>query len=302
MHPTFDPDALRPGDVLLMKGIGAVSDLIAWFGDSTYSHAAIVVDDGMLVEAASPRSRRVSVAARLGQGAYYDFVDAFRPTRHDGTPTRPADRTAAVVSAQTLLEVPYALDGLLQMAVFAALRDRIPTHAGVRWIIRVLIDHLVEDDPSQMVCSELVYRALDGATTAPEHLLRPKVIVSAMLDAPFPTVDWIELWQEFEQARRSSVALAGRVAPVVPAASTASPDALESPTVSDPDLLECYARLRDTRAARAPGLLSAPVDPNPNPKLVMPVDLETSPSLRRLGRLPLTEVPSTPAGDARTLE
>ena len=238
----------------------------------------------------------------MGQGAYYDFVDAFRPTRHDGTPTRPADRTAAVVSAQTLLEVPYALDGLLQMAVFAALRDRVPTHAGVRWIIRVLIDHLVEDDPSQMVCSELVYRALDGATTAPEHLLRPKVIVSAMLDAPFPTVDWIELWQEFEQARRSSVALAGRVAPVVPAASTASPDALESPTVSDPELLQCYARLRDTRAARAPGLLSAPVDPNPNPKLVMPVDLETSPSLRRLGRLPLTEVPSTPAGDARTLE
>jgi hypothetical protein len=139
MTPEIDPATLRPGDVLLMRGIGAVSELIAWFGDSTYSHAAIVVDDGQLIEAAAPVSRRVPVSLRLAQGAYYDFIDAYRPTRPDGRPLTRSERDTVAAAASAELDVPYPLDALLQMALFAALRNRVPANATVRWLIRQLI-------------------------------------------------------------------------------------------------------------------------------------------------------------------
>ncbi|WP_394002661.1 hypothetical protein ACF3M1_16975 [Luteimonas sp. WGS1318] len=269
MTPFVDPATLRPGDVLLMRGIGPVSDLIAWFGDSTYSHAAVMVDDAHFVEAAAPVSRRVRLADRLTQGAYYDFIDVLRPTRGSGEPLDDSARAAIAEGATACLDVPYPLDALLQMAVFAGLRNRIPADAGVRWLLRELIDHLIADDPSHMVCSELVYRAFLAAD------LPPALIVSAQLDLPFPTIDVAELIREWREA--SGKTHAALTAPSPETTMLTSEDALNA----------AFARLRATRTTAAATLGMPPVL-RPSPRDVLPVDLETSPQLRRLGRLPLT--------------
>ncbi|KPN16978.1 hypothetical protein AO715_02505 [Xanthomonas sp. Mitacek01] len=268
MTPFVDPAVLRAGDILLMRGIGPVSELIAWFGDSTYSHAAAMIDDAHFVEAAAPVSRRVALADRLTQGAYYDFIDVLRPTRADGEPLDDGQRNAIASGALGCLDVPYPLDALLQMAVFATLRNRIPADAGVRWLLRMLIEHLIADDPSHMVCSELVYRACLAAD------LPPAVVVSARLDLPFPSIDIAELIREWREAQGKTH---GALALPAPA---------ETGVASEDDLSEAFARLRATRDAPTPALGMPPVV-RAVPRDVMPVDLETSPQLRRLGRLPL---------------
>ncbi|TDK31008.1 hypothetical protein [Luteimonas terrae] len=264
MTPFLDPAALRAGDILLMRGIGPVSELIAWFGDSTYSHAAVMIDDAHFVEAAAPVSRRVALADRLTQGAYYDFIDVLRPTGTDGEPLDDTQRSAIASDALGCLDVPYPLDALLQMAVFATLRNRIPADAGVRWLLRMLVEHLIADDPSHMVCSELVYRACLAAD------LPPAVVVSARLDLPFPAIDIAELIREWREAQGKTH---GALALPAPAATGIA---------SEEDLTEAFARLR----APMPALGMPPVV-RPVPRDVMPVDLEASPQLRRLGRLPL---------------
>ncbi|MCG6117259.1 MAG: hypothetical protein MEQ07_03570 [Aquimonas sp.] len=272
MTPFIDPAQLRPGDVLLMKGIGAVSDLIAWFGDSSYSHAALMVDGGAFVEAALPVSRRVMLVDRLKQSDHYDFIDVYRPTQSSGRPLQDAERATITDAATALLGVDYPLDALLQMAVFAGLRNRIPADKGLRWLLREILDHLVKQDPKHMVCSELVYSALRNASQA------PALIISAQLDLPVPKINVTELIKEWLQAHGKSLASAAAIGPH---------EAAEN------ELAERFAQLRAQRAGLAkqaalalPALGMPPVL-DANPKNVLPVDLETSPQLRLMGRLPL---------------
>jgi hypothetical protein len=56
--------------------------------------------------------------------------------------------------------------------------------------------------------------------------------------------------------------------------------------VGEDELLDGYARLRATLGSRDNATIALAM--TANPKTVMPVDLETSPNLRRLGRLPLS--------------
>lgn len=268
---SFAPSQLRPGDVLLMRGHGPVSDLIAWFGDSIYSHAALMVDTDHLVEAALPTSRLVPLQTRLTQGKDYAFIDVFRPTRPDGTPLSDAERQAIAAAGRGLIGVAYPLDALLQLALVATLRNRIPADARLRWWLRMLIDELLTDDPQQMVCSELVYTALRTAGLA------PALIVSAQLDLPLPAIDLGSLIEEWREAR-------GRRHP----ATLAAPSPTE---MLDADgLAASFQTLKQARHGTPPGLraLGMPGLPTVNPADVLPVDLETSPQLRRAGRLPLT--------------
>jgi CheY-like chemotaxis protein len=280
MTPFFNPADLRAGDVLLMKGIGPISDLIAWFGDSNYSHAAIMVDREHFVEAAPPVSRVVRLAERLRQVGHYDFIEALRPTRGSGQPLDASQREALAAAARANLEVKYPLDAMVQMAVFAALRQRVPADALLRWLLREIIDHITADDPQHMMCSELVYRALHAAKLA------PALVISAQLDLPMPAIDLVELLRAWRQARGKPLAL----------------QAVEPAAVSEVELEQSFQRLREHRAVLAgvpkrhadlagaeveSARLSMPPVLNPKPANVLPVDLETSPQLRRLGRLPL---------------
>lgn len=294
MSEWIDPASLRPGDVLLMRGVGAVSDLIAWFGDSTYSHGAILVDPEHLVEAALPLSRIVPLADRLQQGDHYDFIDAYRPTRRDGRPLGAEDRNRLAAAARGLLGLGYPLDGLLQMAVIAALRNKLPADLRIRFLLHRLLDHLLREDPRQAVCSELVYRAFVSADEAGAPALSPQLVPSGQLDLPFPPIDWKELVAEWEAARKRSPTLPPAPEAGLMAAPTV-PSGAEDSSVFPP-LEERFARLREARRAvpvALPTLASLPgehlpVLPDPNPGDVLPVDLETSPNLRRLGRLALT--------------
>jgi len=273
VSPFIDPAQLRAGDVLLMKGIGAVSDLVAWFGDSIYSHAAIMVDAEYFVEAAPPVSRRVRLADRLKQVQHYDFVTAMRPTRASGQPLDRVERAAVAEASLAYVDVKYPLDSLVQMALAAALRNRVPANAGLRWLLRQVLDRLHDFDPTQLVCSELVYAALREAKLA------PALIISAQLDQPLPKVDVGELiraWLELRGKRAGTIELT-------------QGEALE---LDEASLMESFEQVRQQRldapakAARERALGMPPVL-NPNPRNVLPVDLETSPQLRLLGRLPL---------------
>ena len=267
MNPYFKTQDLRAGDVLLMKGIGQVSDLIAWFGDSIFSHAAIMVSDTHFVEAAAPTSREVAISDRLQQGDYYDFVEAYRPCDSQGMPLDDKQRQAISAAAQHYLDVAYPMDALLQLALFASLRNRIPADDRLRWLLREIIDHIMSFDPKHMVCSELVYAAMDKAKVP------PCVIIGAQLDQPFPHIDVVELIKEWlEDTKRTSQT------------GTLASDTKQS--VDEADLKHSFERLRQHRATPARAMTPIPV-PSPNPADVMPVDLETSPQLRRLGRLDL---------------
>lgn len=275
MTTFIDAAQVRPGDVLLMKGISAISDLIAWFGDSTYSHAALMVDGGDFVEAAPPVSRRVALSARLRQGAHYAFIDVYRPTRASGLPLQTAQRDALAKAGGALVGSGYPLDDMLQMGVFAGLRNRLPADAWLRWLLLQVLNELVNQNPKHMMCSELVYYGMREAQLA------PALIVSAQLDLPMPAIDVVQLIKEWLAARGKSVA------------ATVAEGA--APEVSDVQLQALFQALQSERSEVEPArtlaapALGMPPVLNANPKNVLPVDLETSPQLRRVGRLRLTE-------------
>jgi hypothetical protein len=276
MTPYFDPAGLRAGDVLLMKGISQVSNLIAWFGDSIYSHAAIMVGGGEFVEAALPQSRLVKLADRLKQVDHYDFITAYRPTQRSGEALDPAQHRALDTASRAQLGVNYPLNALVQMAVFAGLRNRVPADAKLRWLLREVLDYVLKFDPKNMVCSELVFKAMRDAQLA------PALIVSAQLDLPLPKIDIVALIKEWLGARGETT----------DARAALGLEAVEE--ADEASLQQRFEALRAARSGDAPRAamaaelnLGMPPVLNPNPRNVLPVDLETSPQLRLLGRLPL---------------
>lgn len=289
-----DAGALQPGDTLLMLGRGPLSALIAWCGDSIYSHAALVADGGDLIEAAARGVRRYPLASRLADRAHYAFIDAFRPLAHDGTPLSEADRACVLAHAHSLLGVPYPLDRLAALGVLVAVRGKWPAHWLARLVVREALDHLVRDDPSHMACSEVVWRSFAECDALPRGRLAPTLVLQPRGTAPFPKIDWKALWEEvwplLHPARRQFLATWAQGAPV------ATTDAMPTQALVSDDELE--ARVRAARAALGVpqrGLLAAtaatagdippmPI-PDPNPKLVTPLDLATTPSHRVLGRV-----------------
>jgi hypothetical protein len=293
-------ETLLPGDVLLMLGHGELSKLIAWCGDSIYSHAAIVADDGNLIEAAASGVRRYSIATRLADTNEYFFVDAFRPLAKDGSGFDEADRAAVLAHAISLLGIPYPLDSLATLGVLVAVRQKWPAHWLARIVVREALDHLVKNNPSHMVCSEVVYRSLAECTVTPFAGLAPIVVLADPTHEPFPHVDWKALWDEvwplLHPTRKAALAATAAQVQAKPAALMATGPA----AVSDQDLAE------STRAARAvlgldpsttanddgallheaaeEGQPGTPI-PNPNPKLVTPLDLAITPSHTVIGRL-----------------
>lgn len=266
MKPYIDTTELRAGDILLMRGRSSLSDLIAWFGDSVYSHAAVMCSDTHFVEAAMPRSRMVALDERLRQTDAYHFIEVFRPTADDGNPLDEVQRERLARAASQQVGVDYPVDMLVQLAAVAVVRDRIPEDGCLRWLLRELVDHLICFDPEHMVCSELVYQAMRQAELA------PTIVVAARLDQPFPDVDVRELVREWLEARG--------------AGSMGQGQALMPEPVNEEELVGAYHRLRQERRFVAGGFSPHPV-PDPNPATILPVDLSTSPQVRRLGRLRL---------------
>lgn len=272
MLQTLRVEDLHPGDVLLHMGAGELSKLIAWVGDSAYSHAAMVIGDGQLIEAAASGVRHAGLVDRTHMVANFAYVDAFRPLRP--TPRDANGRTQLLAAADAYLGRPYPMTSLFTLGLVCAVRNKIPGDEKLRAALRMALDLVVHDDASQVVCSELVYRAFDEASTTPTHALRLPVITRPVQDTPLPKINLGALFEEcLDDYRRSRP---HATAPTLMAAAATEPAELED--------LVAQARVR----LGLDGLrTSGTGDYAPNPKTVLPADLEFSPGLQKIGRLPL---------------
>ncbi|HEY6942147.1 hypothetical protein [Dokdonella sp.] len=258
---------LLPGDVLLHMGRGQLSKLIAWVGDSGYSHAAMVIGRGELIEAATKGVRHASLAERTHMGAAFDYVDVFRPLRP--TPRDTADIAALLAAADVYLGRPYPMTSLLTLGIVCAVRNKIPGDERLHEALRMALDLVVQDDPGRVVCSELVYRGYAEAATKPPQALRLPITNRASQSTPLPKIDLVALALEcLEDYQR------------------ANPKGALRATAAQAELPALLAQARGTLGIG--GLQTSGAGASaPNPKTVLPADLEFSSGLRRLGRLPL---------------
>ncbi|GAA5176567.1 hypothetical protein GCM10025771_11620 [Niveibacterium umoris] len=277
--------AVRPGDVLLHGGVGPLSDLIAWASNSIYSHAAMALDADTMIEAGATGVITRPMSTRLTDTAHYTLIDVYR-FGPPGAGLNAAQLAALEAKARAFLGTPYPLDKLFELGVVCAVRSQLDWPEPLRWLLRVALDHVVESDPNQMVCSEFVYRSYAEADTQPAGALRPVIEVVEQKPAPFPHIDWIALIEEYEDARHHSV---NRALPAAPSAPRAVGTA--GPTAADPHIAAQAALIRARRARPATRSLAVKeiIDPFPNTATVSPQDFAASPSFSLLGRV----LPST---------
>jgi len=294
----LQPHDLEAGDVLLHMGCGELSRLIAWVGDSAYSHAAVVVDDTQLIEAAASGVRMATLAQRITMKENFHYIDVFRPSRLQ-QPDRDTMLGDLRMALMPYLGRPYPMTSLFMLGIVCAVRNKIPGSRDLRRVVRMALDLVVDNDPTRVVCSELVYRGFAEAPTSPAHALRLPVITRSRQHTPLPDIDLLALAHEtLEDLRRAdrSPSLASEIALL------ASPmhgmHELTAAAVEDASededlalrLLQARTRLGITMPRQASlvaaGALALP-EPTPNPKTVLPADLEFSPGLVKIGRLAL---------------
>jgi len=205
--------------------------------------------------------RTYDLATRLADTTDYAFIDAYRRAEEpDGL--RDVEVTAVRKVADGYMGTPYPLSELGLLGVACALRDKIPLNDTLRLWLREIIDACFDHTPNYQVCSETVYRCYNEAVVAPS--VKPRIIISPLLDIPFPDIDVKELieeiWHAWQQAHPGTA-----IAPMG--------------HVSEDDLLKRYARVRSKLGA------GPVVDPDPNPRTILPRDLQDSPDFMLLGRV-----------------
>lgn len=287
----IDIGSLREGDILLMMGVGPLSDLIAWASDGRYSHAAIMADGGDLIEASLGGVRRIPLAARLVEYAHYHFIDAYRVRSADGGDVAAGDRALVRGHAEDLLGIPYPVDQLALLGVIMAVRGKWPRHPLARRLVRIALDRALPADSGAMVCSEVVYRAWAECATVPAGRLAPAIVPGERGMAPFPDIDWMALLEEFNSLPRPGD---GGGAGLRAAPGLAVANALQADVeVSDGELEAARARvlagLQGGGLRASAGVSGArqapPAEAWINPRLVSPQDLANSPCVAALGRL-----------------
>jgi len=288
---------LRTGDVLLMMGDGPLSELIAWASDGVHSHAAIVADDGDLIEAATAGVRRYPLATRLADQTNYRFIDAMRRDGAQGLD--PADGAAVLAQAASLLGTPYPVDQLALFGVIMAVRGKWPVHPLGRLVVRVALDHALPDRTDRMVCSEVVYRAYAECAATPAGRLAPVIVVGERGTAPFPQIDWKALFEEIwplldpggrerlQPARlRLNALRSGELGALHEDATAFGPvDDAELEAARRAVLGQAGLLVAGQGGPLPPMGGAGTVVPDPNPRLVSPQDLAVSPSFVPLGRL-----------------
>lgn len=168
-----EPEILRPGDVLLMRGDSAVSDLIMTLSGGDYSHAGFWSEAGDIVDAGPDGVLHVPLETRLYEE---DVVDVFRFHSDDGHEMGSEDYPEANVDAsiQRYVNEPdhpttFAYHTLFMVAmlfIFKAGTEHMPSKKIVRlmfeWALEMMNDWLKHGQKA-VICSGLVYRAFDEA-------------------------------------------------------------------------------------------------------------------------------------------
>ena len=272
MTTPLQPADLLPGDVLLHMGAGELSKLIAWSGDSAYSHAAMVIAGKQLIEAAAAGVRHAGLVDRTHMLANFNFIDVFRPLKPIATDA--SGFAAVLAAAEVYLGRPYPMTSLLTLGVVCAVRNKMPGDPQLRQALRMAFDLVINNDPNQVVCSELVYRGYDEAVTKPAHALRLPIDTQRSAGSvKLPPIDLqaliAECIDDYNRSRQNTALTSFNAA------------------ADDRDVDDLLAQARERLGVDAmPRAASG--EYTPNPKTILPADLEFSPGLRKVGRLALT--------------
>lgn len=297
--PRFPVDQLQVGDLLLMLGKSQLSKLIAWFGDSRYSHVSLVSVDGLLIEGIRPAVKESPLADRLAADGPVVFVDAYRSLAADGGALDADDRAAVLRHARSMIGTTFAQDDLVTIGLLVALRGK-PRHLPVwlRWLIREATEHAIRADSDKMLCSEFAYRAFADADTVPARRLARPIVPGEPSDLPFPDVDYAKLQEEVREMLKPKHKVLEQGVVGAEAVMESAPvwDTVDALELDDATLDVSIAALRTRMGLESShmenanvvdGLFGAglPALGPPNPKLVRPRDLADSPASRYLGRL-----------------
>lgn len=277
--PQVPASELRPGDLLLHASTGEISKLIQWASDSDYSHIAMVFAPGLIAEA---RSAGVLFAERIearvqGLGTAFHFIDVMRPKTPNPLPEPVLQ--ALQESAQAMKDADFALNQMLQLGLICALRNKMPGGSLAQGLVARILDRLVRQDPSKLVCSEFIYLAYAQAQTQPPGLLKPVITRAPLPNRPWPSD--FNLWgllQEYQDAKEAPTD-----AVVEEVTALAAMAAFEKSAAAF-DSLALQARVLSARGAtllHAAKATAAQV----NPELTLPQDFRDSPSFEFIGTL-----------------
>jgi hypothetical protein len=280
----IDAAALAPGDVLLSRGIGEISDLICAIDGGSYSHAGIWTGSGV-VHAAFEGIARAALEASLADRHHVDVFRYLRDGAALGSARWPAE--PVVACATSFVGGAYAYSDLLMLALLIGYGRR-PGVPALDSAVRKIGAHLAArlDDwferrtahgavgrPGPMTCTELVGTAFYAAASVPAHAYALEVVLPGRSSAPPPALSGPDpAAAEYERVaetirrvlRRHGLALDADAPPEASSADPPHPPAL-------------FGVTRPRRViAGGSGL---PL------RTLTPRDLETSPTLVRVGRL-----------------
>ena len=146
--------ALRPGDVILVSGGEKVSKAIKYLTQSTWSHAALYVGDGLEASEADGE-RHVLVEVNLGEGCVSAPLSkyAHAHTRICRPVSLTAEDRAAVVNFMvSRIGLQYDLRNIFDMA-----RYLVPLPVPLRWRRKMI--SLGSGAPTRAICSTLIAEA-----------------------------------------------------------------------------------------------------------------------------------------------
>jgi cell wall-associated NlpC family hydrolase len=167
------PEILKPGDVLLMRGDSAVSDLIMTLSGGDYSHAGFWSAAGDIIDAGPAGVLHVPLATRLYEE---DVVDVFRfhsdageEMGSEGYPEANVDASFEEWVNKPDHPTKFAYHTLFMVAMLFIVKagtEHVPGKKIVRlmfeWALE-MINEWLKDGQKAVICSGLVYRAFDGA-------------------------------------------------------------------------------------------------------------------------------------------
>lgn len=282
----FPPEKLLPGDVLLSCGKEALSILITRLDGGDYSHSA-VWDGAFAVDATGDGFRRNTLQHDMKEQW---FVDAYRwhsppPEETDlGDGQYPARPVTDICDRIVDEGAAFAYDELFMAAVVIAL-SREPAEAWLRIAVRLLLgrvaawvhEHITtRPGTTAMTCAESVARSFDEAEPNGKYE--------------------IDVKEDPRRDFRALVAAVQRTVDTQPTPPSSSYEALRRKyaelviNATQPDTKRDFQQIA-ARLDRTGVLMAAPEDLPPGS--VTPHGLQTSPSLRKLGRLSEAATPPT---------
>ncbi len=275
----------KAGDVLLMMSTDELSKLIAWFGDSQYSHSALMVSEGVLMESIAAGITETKLVDLKQPDFHIKYVDVYRSLDQEGNFYSASQQLAVLTSARLFMGIPFEFGKLVQIGVLAAVRQKIPANPIARRLLRLAFDHVIANSEKAMTCSQFVFTSLLRADVAPSASVTPRIIYSRPSGLPFPDdIDWHELLREIKallsehEQSENSLCLINEI------------QRDEISVLSDAALTQKAAEVRsalgfsEADEIRTATNSQGTIIDKPNPKQVTPGDLFATPDHIALGR------------------